>query len=128
MALGMPPEHQLSGPGQPGAAREPPGAPNGRHQPIPAKARPDAIFEGLQESTKIAPRTAGEAAAGGGDGRGDGLGAGDGGGGVGGGVGDLGGTSVARIQGAVRVPSGWLQGGSGRARRQKLGSEGGDAP
>ena len=90
MALGMPPEHQLSGPGQPGAAREPPGAPNGCHQPIPAKARPDAIFEGLQESTKIAPRAAGEAAAGGGDGRGDGLGAGGGGGGVGGG--DVGGS------------------------------------
>ena len=112
MALGMPPEHQLSGPGQPGAAREPPGAPNGCHQPIPAKARPDAIFEGLQESTKIAPRAAGEAAAGGGDGRGDGLGAGGGGGGVGGGVGDVGGTCGAHpgcCQGAIRVAAGRLR-------------------
>ena len=73
MALGMPPEHQLSGPSQPGAAQEPPGAPTGRHRAHPCQARPGAISAGLQESTKVARRAAGEAAAGGGDGRGDDL-------------------------------------------------------
>jgi hypothetical protein len=105
-ALGMSPEHQLSGPDPPGAAREPHGAPNGRHRAYMCQAHSGAFFDGLQKSTKIAHRAAGEAAAGGGDGQVDGLGAGGGGGAVGGGVGDVGGTCGAHpgcCQGAIRV-------------------------
>ena len=122
MALGMPPEHQLSGPSQPGAAQEPPGAPTGRHRAHPCQARPGAISAGLQESTKVARRAAGEAAAGGGDGRGGGLGDGGGGGGVGGGGGAVRGTCGAHsgcCQGAVRVARGRLR--AGRASKAGLG-------
>ena len=46
---GMPQTHHLTGPGPPGAAREPLGAPNGRHQSHPCQAHPVATFEGLQK-------------------------------------------------------------------------------
>jgi hypothetical protein len=129
IALGMAPEHQLSGLGPLGAARELPGAPNGRHRAHRCQARLGAIFEGLQKSTKSARRAAGEATAGGGDCRGDVRGAGGGCGAVGGGAGAVGGTCRAHT-GAVSAPAGvarrrlrleraWKMGIGGR-RRTKI--------